>query len=453
ETKTMNEKLSHPLHSPSNADIIIVGGGLSGLAAATYAAKSGRPVTLFEKASEPGGRAITKQRNGFSLNLGAHALYDQTEAGEILRELGVPYSGKEPPLLFALAHDKLHILPQSSLALLRTTLLDASAKLELVRVQVAVMRVHKLTLEHVSLSEWLDQHVRHPQLRALLLMLARVTTYTNAPEMLSAALFVEMLRKVPHVLYLDGGWQTLVNGLRQAAQNAGVRIVTGARVVAIEHEERVQGVRLAKGEFYPAEAVIVATDPAAASALVDNGEHAVLRRWTQEAVPSFVACLDVALRRLPEPQHLGALSTERPLYMVVHSASARLAPERGALIHTIRYLEPGESPDLKAVEQELEALLDRLQPGWQRELVERQFLPHMNATNAIVQARLGSQRGRPGPEVPGIRNLYVVGDWVGPAGQLTAAGLASARQAAHLACEQTLPQSGAAEAAYNLVVE
>ena len=51
----MNEKLSHPLDSPSYADIIIVGGGLSGLAAATYAARSGRSVMLFEKASEPGG--------------------------------------------------------------------------------------------------------------------------------------------------------------------------------------------------------------------------------------------------------------------------------------------------------------------------------------------------------------------------------------------------------------
>ena len=93
----MNEKLSQSFHNPSNADIIIVGGGLTGLAAATYAAKSGRRVTLFEKASEPGGRAITKQHNGFCLNLGAHALYYQTEAGEVLRELGVSYSGKEPP--------------------------------------------------------------------------------------------------------------------------------------------------------------------------------------------------------------------------------------------------------------------------------------------------------------------------------------------------------------------
>ena len=37
--------------------------------------------------------------------MGAHALYYQTEAGEVLRELGVPPSGKEPPLVFALERD------------------------------------------------------------------------------------------------------------------------------------------------------------------------------------------------------------------------------------------------------------------------------------------------------------------------------------------------------------
>lgn len=33
-----------------------------------------------------------------------------------------------------------------------------------------------------------------------------------------------------NVRYLDGGWQTLVDGLRQAAEKAGVEIVGGARV-------------------------------------------------------------------------------------------------------------------------------------------------------------------------------------------------------------------------------
>src|SRR2546422_11169682 len=107
--QTMNVILSHSLHNPSYADIIIVGGGLSGLAAATYAAKSGRTVTLFEKASEPGGRAITKQRNGFSLNLGAHALYYQTEAGEVFRRLGGSVKCEETAPTYSPGHYKIHI--------------------------------------------------------------------------------------------------------------------------------------------------------------------------------------------------------------------------------------------------------------------------------------------------------------------------------------------------------
>jgi phytoene dehydrogenase-like protein len=449
----MNEKLSQPLLNPSYADIIVVGGGLTGLAAATYAAKSGRAVTLFEKASEPGGRAITKQRSGYSFNLGAHALYYQTEAGEILRELGVSYSGKQPPPLYAIAHGKLHPLPQSPLALLRSTLLDASAKLEFIRVLASAKRANMLALQKVSATQWLDQHVWHPQVRAFLLMLARVTTYTNAPDIQSASLLVEMLRAIPEVLYLDGGWQTLVDGLRQAAQDAGVRIVTGARVAAVEHNERVQGIRLANGEFYPAQSVILAAEPSEASALVDNGNHTALHRWAQEAIPSYVACLDVALRQLPQPSHLGAFGIDRPLYLVVHSASAQLAPQGGALIHTIRYLQPDEHPDPKVIEQELESLLDLVQPGWRQAVVERQFLPHMNATNAIVQAPLGGQPARPGPEVPGIHHLYVAGDWVGPTGQLTTAALASARHAAHLASARTSPQGKSTEREYSYVGE
>jgi phytoene dehydrogenase-like protein len=385
------------------------------------------------------------------LNRGAHALYHQTEAGDVLRELGVTYHGKQPPPVFALTDDTLHLLPQSPLTLLRTSLLDAPAKLELVSVQARALRADLTALQMVSVSQWLNRHVRHPQVRALLLMLARVTTYTNAPELQSAALLVEMVRKVPNVLYLDGGWQTLVNGLRQVAQAAGVRIVTSTRVMTVEHEAHIRGVRLANGDFYPSQAVIMATDPTEASALVDGGDHPALSRLAREALPSHVACLDVALRRLPEPCHLGALGIDRPLYLVVHSASAKLAPEGRAVIHTIRYLEPGEQADTKEVEQELEALLDRLQPGWRDELVERQFLPHMHATNAIVQAHLGGIPGRPGPEVPGIGNLFVAGDWVGTAGQLTAAGLASARAAARLVCEQTLRRGGVDDADYSSI--
>jgi phytoene dehydrogenase-like protein len=64
--------------------------------------------------------------------------------------------------------------------------------------------------------------------------------------------------------------------------------------------------------------------------------------------------------------------------------------------------------------------------------VEQYFLPQMVPSHAMVLARQGGLPGRPGPAVPGIRHLYVAGDWVGPEGQLADACFASARSAARM---------------------
>ena len=51
-------------------DAVIVGGGLAGLTAATVLAKGGMSVTLYEKSNRLGGRATTKEINGFHFNWG-----------------------------------------------------------------------------------------------------------------------------------------------------------------------------------------------------------------------------------------------------------------------------------------------------------------------------------------------------------------------------------------------
>jgi phytoene dehydrogenase-like protein len=117
------------------------------------------------------------------------------------------------------------------------------------------------------------------------------------------------------------------------------------------------------------------------------------------------------------------------LYFSVHSAVARLAPEGGALVHTIHYLgNDGRAP--AAVESELEALVDRAQPGWRDEVVERRFVPDLVVSNALVLASENGLAGRPGAAVPERPGFFVAGDWVGPQGQLSDASLGSARAAA-----------------------
>src|SRR5436305_12360 len=94
--------------------VIVVGGGVAGLASATYLARGGSAVTLLEKAPALGGRASTDTPRGFAINRGAHALYTGGSASEVLRELGVRYTSGSPSRIRALDAAGIHILPTNA---------------------------------------------------------------------------------------------------------------------------------------------------------------------------------------------------------------------------------------------------------------------------------------------------------------------------------------------------
>ena len=236
----------------ARTEVVVVGGGIAGLAAACYLAHAGVEVTLFEKAAELGGRAATQAYNDYSFNRGAHALYPGGQAWRVLRELGIKYSGPESQgHLYVTARASYRPFPLIPLTLLRTDLLRAADKLEFTRMLAALA----LSKAHGSATHELCRHGSsvtpsdHDCARCWLAV-ARTLTYSAALDQISAEVFVtQMQLSLKHnVLYIDGGWQTLVDGLRRAAQRAGVQIVRGARVEAVDEQAgRVQGVRLGDG--------------------------------------------------------------------------------------------------------------------------------------------------------------------------------------------------------------
>jgi phytoene dehydrogenase-like protein len=417
-------------------DVAVVGGGLAGLAAATYLGRAGRSVTLFEKSRALGGRAATHTKGDFRFNIGPHALYRGGQGIKVLRELDVQFNGGVPIAsgAYAVENGTKHALPGGFVSLLTTSLLRLPAKLETARLLASFQKIDAHALQHVTVRHWLDDAIRQPAVRRLVQALFRVATYANAPERQSAGQAIAQLQSAlsSNVLYIDGGWQTLVEGLRAAAEAAGARIVTSTRVESVVGDAAARGVRLGDGTVVGAGAVVIAAGPAEAAALLPSGDDAVLRTWAEAAVPIKAACLDVALSRLPRPRATFALGIDQPLYLSVHSAVAKLAPAGGATIHVAKYLDPDVCSDPKSDERQLEGLLDLVQPGWREVLVERRYLPSMVVYHALVTAAAGGAAGRPGPAVPNVANLYVVGDWVGPSGLLADASLASARQAAQL---------------------
>lgn len=433
-------------HPAPSVDCAVIGGGLAGLAAAALVARTGARVVLFERAPEPGGRATTSVEHGFHLNLGPHALYRGGPAETVLRALDVAVDGGVPPVsgAFAIAGGRTHALPGGLVSLLTTGLFGVGAKLETARLLGGLGRVDPEPWQGRPLAAWVHENVKHPDVRRLVLALSRVSTYTNAPDVHSAGAALRQMQAAfgRGVLYLHGGWQSLVDGLRAVAVRAGVDVRTGAAVTALVHDAGgdVAAIRLRDGTTLATRSAIVATPADAAATLLPDGR---VRRAAADAVPVRAACLDVALRALPRPGAVFALGIDEPTYLSVHTSVARLAPSGGAVVHVMRYLEPAP-PAAKTVERALEATLDLVQPGWRAHVVTRRFLPGMVAASALVRAQDGGLPGRPGPEVDGVRNAFVAGDWVGPDGCLADASLASARQAAALVTARLRPTAAAA---------
>ena len=79
-----------------DVDVVVVGAGLAGLAAATVAARAGRRVLVVEGRADVGGRARSHQSDGFTLNQGPHALYRGGGGIRVLRDLGIRPRGGTP---------------------------------------------------------------------------------------------------------------------------------------------------------------------------------------------------------------------------------------------------------------------------------------------------------------------------------------------------------------------
>ena len=441
------------MESNDPIDLAVIGGGLAGLAAAALAARGGAKVRLFERARTLGGRAATQEKEGFSLNLGPHALYRGAAGAEVLATLDIRPRGAPAPTTggHAICGGVKHVLPAGLRSLLSTRLLGAGGKLETARLLARLASIDPLPLAGVPVSEGLARLTRHGAVRQLLEALFRLSTYGNAPRLQSAGAALEQLQRALSrgVLYLDGGWQQLVDALRESAIAAGVTIETGVRACRIDISAAgaVSAVRLADGRIVRCNTAIVtgspddalaALGPATPASGTSAGEpsgpspHAVIETWARAVVPVRAACLDVALRRLPSVHSNFALGIDAPLYLSVHSAVARLAPAGAALLHVARYLDPSEPENPVRDRQELERLLDLVQPTWREQVVHQRFLPSLTVAHAHVTAAQGGTAGRPGPAVPGVRGLFVAGDWVGPEGLLADAALASARRAVEL---------------------
>ncbi|WP_028401963.1 phytoene desaturase family protein [Ectobacillus panaciterrae] len=412
-------------------DVAIIGGGLAGLTASIYLARKGKKVAILEKSDRFGGRSITTNKNGICMNLGAHALYRGGEAMSIFNELGVTIEGAIPTTQAqGIWKNHVYTIPTNFRSILSSSLLSWPGKINFSNLMLKLGKIDLNAIPAVSLSEWAEKEVSDPMVRHLFYALCRTTTYTYAPRLQLARPILKQIQRSmkDSVLYVDGGWETIIAKLRKEASDAGVELLQNKNVIEIEHNGHILRIRCSNGELFEVSVTIVTAPPTEACRIVKRAEETSLHIWKEQALPVTAACLDLGLRKLPNPIHQFVLGLDQPLFFTNQSRAAKLSEDGTIVVSLIKYHDPTLQPsDPQADKIQLEDTMDLLHPGWREELVERQYLskitvvydfPHMGRTE------------KPGPAVPQIQGLYVAGDWAGHDELLADAAVASGKRAA-----------------------
>jgi phytoene dehydrogenase-like protein len=430
----MSRKTANQNNAATTADVVVVGAGLGGLAVATRLARAGQRVIVCERAEHPGGRGRTHTREGFSLNLGAHALYRGGPAMAMLQELGITPRGRAPSGRGVVLRDgREHAMPATPVSMLSTSVLDLRSKFALVRFFNQLRRLDPASLRGLSGQEWLDRQVAPQQLRRLLAAVMRLSCYSGALDRLSAEAVAEQLRMAlgAGVLYLDGGWAQLVDALVERARAAGVELRLGARVEAIAHADHARWAVQVDGAAIPCSDVVIASSPRVADALLPADRRL---GWAASARPSTAAVLDLGLRgEWPGPRFV--LNLDEPIYLSVQSDAAALAPDGHTLLSLIWYRRSDEELSAEQLRERLERCVRRWLPNFEQAVIVEQFLPNMTVSHDLPQASRGDLLGR-APACLG-EGLHLVGDWVGDRGLLLDASMASATRV----CEAILAEN------------
>ena len=117
-----------------NPQVVVIGGGISGLACAYRLWQLGVPVTLLEAEERAGGLIGTVEQDGFLFETGPQSFQGTDSALDLVRELGLEVdlcqANPQAPR-YVMRHGRLQQLPMSPQAVLRSSLLGMGARWKL----------------------------------------------------------------------------------------------------------------------------------------------------------------------------------------------------------------------------------------------------------------------------------------------------------------------------------
>ena len=306
--------------------VVVVGGGLAGLAAALEAASSGHKVIVLEARDRLGGRATTTPGRYADLGYGPHILLRGGTLHRLVRRLS-----RTRPATLAVAPHRLNVVGHGPLRSLRS-----------VRETANVRRA----LRSSAPSD-------HPSVQAARLLAGWGMPANHGPlNDRAEAVFMGQ------GLLLHAGWADLIGRILAALDEVGVPIETNANVIAVEDG----CVHLEDGRDVEADLVVVAAGPRRGTLLLEA-----------EAGPSHrVSTVEALLDAVPFGEHQGLIDVEEG------AVALRLPHPEPAFTHLSAVAVPREGEDDASRMARLEGWLDRHLAGWQTAVAEDRRQPGLD---------------------------------------------------------------------------
>ncbi len=426
-----------PLPQDRNPDVVVIGGGVSGLTAAVDLASRGFSVLLVEQKQHCGGRtySFVHKETGDEVDNGQHLMMgcyhatlkflstiNASSRVTIQKRLSVIFRHAERGV-FRLQSAPFPAPFNILIGLLRLKSLTFFQRLSLLRVGVALFFAHPDTdkrLQSMTVAQWLDALHQPKENKEYLWNIIAIGTLNDSPAIVSAALFVKVLQSAFFGKHADSSMVIPREGL------SGV-LVDGA----------VDYLRSRKSEVRMDTAVdgVVVEGDAVASIVLSSGEN-VSPRAVVSAVPYFDLPRvfgEEAYRALPELSfadrfisspivtiHLwfdkGFMEEEfvalldSPIHWVFNKS--KLLKKRNGAGEYLSLVISGAAGFINREKEEIITLavseLRRFYPASAHAALIHSLV--LKEKRATFSPRVGMQGIRPG-NTTSLKNLFLAGDW------------------------------------------
>jgi phytoene dehydrogenase-like protein len=388
--------------SVAGKKVLIVGGGLAGLACAHRLHTAGARPMIFERSDGVGGRVRTDEVEGFLLDRGFQVFLDAyPEAGDLLDKDKLDLRAFRPGAQVHLTIGLRRIMdvfrePSSFVASAFAPIGSLADKLRVARLRWRLLR---LTTAEIAQREDMttERYLQHAGFSPAMIDGFFRSFYGGIfleRELQTSSRMFEFTFK----MFSQGSATLPACGMGEIPRQLASRLPPdalhlGAEVTAIQAD----GITLKSGEFFPGDAVVVATDATVANAWVGGDESKPAWR--------SVTCLYFAASRSPLGEPIIALNgTGSGLVnnvCVPSDLAPNYAPPGRALV-SVSILGRPESADLpNRVKAELQNWFG---PG----VAEWQHLRTYQIERALPRQAPG--RGFTGPGFGRERGVYVCGD-------------------------------------------